>query len=1022
MLKLTKFFLERKMWGDLVVIALIFLGITAVLQSRKEGFPELSLNKVQILTVYPGASAEDVEIDITLKIEEKLKEVENIKEVISYSEDGVSRILVQGLENLSPQTFRRLFTDIDNAVAATDDLPPTISGRPVIDEITSADSPVYELAYTGDYTKLKPYLEDLATRLRKIKGIAGVDLVGVPDEEIVILIDASKAKNARIGIQQIAASIEGRNINGSGGSITTVEGERQISLYSKFSQYREVLETPIISNDLGFGVKLRDIARIERRPIDQKMLVRNNGKRGAFLAIRKNGPADLLETTDRVQHLISNEKLPPGVEQIALFDQSKLTRDRISLLVSNAVMGFILVFAVLTFFLNYRAAFWAGVGIPLTLLGMLIVLKLLDISINLISLGGFIIILGMLVDDAVVITEEFITNRGKGLPLKEAALLAVQRMWPPVVASSTTTMIAFAPLFAVGGFPGAFIWTIPLMVIVGLLFSLAESFFLLPSHLAHSKVDAAEENKLMKRLEMLYLKTLHVVLHHKFKTLTAFIVLTIISMLLLMNFIRKDPFPQDSAESFSVSLEFPAGSTSEHSEKILELVENEIQTVAAGDLAGISSRVGTNAEATTLDRGTQNNLAISFIYLTPYNTRQRTADLIISELDEKISRLAVTHKFTYSLNLNRIGPPMGKDIEIRVISNDDAKRLIAENHIKKYLSSLEGVSGVTSDRMVGTPQIIVQPNHDRLAVTGLKADELLTAIRMAIDGVQITEIYENNTELPFRIKVETPLNRSLINMLAVNSTKSLPIANPQGNIINLDTLVTLREKETEASITHIDSVRMTSVYAKIDTKKTSPLEVMKLAQKDLPEFESVKIEYDGQPVETVTIFGDLSFAGLLAVLGIYLVIALIFNSYTRPLVVMLSLPFMVVGIAFALVVHNIPGSMMVGIATVGLMGVIVNASIVLVDTIYSLAENGRPTVLNIIEGARSRLRPVFLTVSTTVLGVLPTGYGIGGFDPFLSHMSLVLAYGLLFATLIILIVVPVMLSLFKQIPTPQKEV
>ncbi|NUM42138.1 MAG: efflux RND transporter permease subunit [Leptospiraceae bacterium] len=915
MKNIVQFFIERKMVLDIFLAALFLFGYFSIVNSKKEGFPEIPLNKIFVQTIVPGGSAKDIEINVTSKIEDQIKEVEGIKEIISYSEEGVSKIEIQGLEKLKPSQFQKLFSDIENAISKIDDFPTNIKGKPSIWEVKSSDMPVMEIAYTGEYKNLKPYLEDLKERLRVLKGVSKIDIIGLGDEEILIKVDPVKARNNFLDLRAIANSLKMRNQEGSAGIIYSNEGEKKVTLEGKYKTTTELLNTELVTNELGNSIKLRDVAQIEFTPEDKKLIVRNNGKPGALLAIRKLGSEDLLKTVDRVNEVLKKEILPDGVESLVLLDQSTLTRDRINLLVGNSIMGFILVVLVLFYFLNFQTAFWTAFGIPFSLLGMLIFLKVMDISINLISLAGFIIIIGMLVDDAVVIAEKYNTNLESGMGKIDSAVNAVQRMWAPVVASALTTMVAFAPLFLVGGFPGAFIWTIPLMVIVGLSVSLSESFFILPSHLLHSNIKKVQQKKIMEVLENLYKKSLIWALLNKFKFLFTATVLLFLSLFLLKNYVKKDPFPQDAAEGFFVNLTFPLGYTSIQTESNLQKIENFLLNMPKEEILGLSSRIGVQTESSTIDRGIQNNLATIFVYLTPYQNRKRTANEIMENLRSEIKKLNAKDSFQYSLNLKRIGPPMGKDIEIRVISNNDSLREKKVKSIEEFLKNSKGVNNIDTNSIRGLDEYVLKLNYLVLSVVGLTAEDVLNSIRIAINGIVVTDMSRTDDTVNLRVLLDDKIH---FNDLKKNDQDSiqaknlLPIKNKQGNLINLDRMINIQEKTSLASVKHINSIRAEILTAGVDQEIISPVELMDLVRKNFPDEKNLQIQFSGQPLETNLIFSGLTTAAIFAILGIYLIIALIFQSYTRPIVVMLSLPFMAIGLAFVLVTHNIPGSMMVG--------------------------------------------------------------------------------------------------------------
>ncbi|MBW1812580.1 MAG: efflux RND transporter permease subunit [Deltaproteobacteria bacterium] len=1002
MSNLVKFFINRPMLINIIVLAVIGLGIKSVIEVRKEGFPEISMNKVIIQTIYPGSSAGDVELNVTVPIEDELEEVEGIKEVLSFSEEGVSRIEVQADDNASPEEFRKLYNDIESALASLSDLPEDIEGKPSISEFTSSDIPVMEVSFTGQYEILKSYIDRLEPKIKKLSGVANVTVIGLPDEEVQILVDPIRAREYKIDLKMIFHAIQKRNLEGSGGTLESIIGEKKVVFLSKFVHYKDVLETNIIMNDADFGVKLKQIASLKVIPKEMNLIVRNNGDRGATLSIKKTGSSDLIRTVDGINSLLKKETFPEGVSMKVLFDQSRLTRDRISLLAGNAVIGFILVVAVLFMIFDAKTAVWTAFGIPFTLFGMFIFLYNYGISLNLISLGGFIIIIGMLVDDAIVIAEETNSNKELGMEPKEAAVEAVKKMWIPVAASCLTTMVAFSPLFSLGGFPGKFIWAIPLMVIVGLTISLFESYFVLPAHLSHGKVKKYVKKSFVAKIEHLYKKAISRAVKFRYPFLSFMIILLLLSAVLFSKFVSKDPFPQDAAEGFSIAATLPKGSHAEETEKTVFEMEKLLLKLPENEIIGFSTRIGTQSLLSETTRGTRNNIAVIFVYLKPFSQRKRTAEQIMDALNKDIKRAVDQSRCLFAMNLSRLGPPMGRPFEIRIISNNNELRDNKEKEIRKYLETLPGVYDIENDDVEGKNELNLKINHDILSRTGLTVEDVLTTLRIAFDGIIVSSLSNVDKTIEFRLRLNS---RARADKQFIDS---LPIANSNGNIINLSMFTTLVEQPSRAGIHHVNGNRATTLFGNTDLKKISPVEVMNRVSSRFSSDDTVSIEFSGQPVETNLIFSGLGSAALAAFIGIYFLISLILNSFSKPLIIMSSIPFLVIGFAFVLITHGIPASMMGGIAMVGLMGVIVNNSIIMVHTISRLAVNGSITKENIIQGSVSRLRPVFLTTITTVLGVLPTGYGIGGSDPFLAHMSLVLAYGLLFGTIITLFMVPLL--------------
>ena len=998
--KIVEFFLHRPLLVNLIVIAVIGLGIKSAFESKKEGFPEISMNIVNIRTIYPGASAKDVELNVTVPIEDALGEVEGIQEIKSISEEGISAITVYADDNASDREFQELYTEIDNALSKVNDLPGDIDSMPSISKFSSKDVPVLEVAFFGPYENLKTFIPFIETKIKKVDGVAAVDVIGLPDDEVQILVDPVMARKHMIGLGNIAMAIKKRNLEGTGGTLESFIGEKKIVSYNKFQKYEDVLDTNIVMSVDGYGVKLKDIAKIEVLPEDVNLLVRNNGKRGVYITVKKKANKDIIKTVDKIKEVLKNAHRSENIKYMVLFDQSEFTSTRLKILQSNALLGFVLVTALLFLIFNIKTAFWTAFGIPFSLLIVMIFLKQSNISLNLISLGGFILVIGMLVDDAIVISEEINSNKEKGMEPKKAAIEAVKKMWVPVTGACLTTMIAFSPILAFGGLPGKFVWVMPLMVIVALTASLFESFFVLPAHLYHGKSYKPVKKPFIIKAEKIYRSLLTKALNKKYFVLLFMILILLASLLTMKNFVKKIPFPQEASEGFLVKATLPKGTNLNKTLKEIKIIEKIIMDLPKNEFKGISTRIGTQNELSSTDRGTQNNIAIIFVFLTEYSERNKTAEMIMEGLRKPLDN-AISRNTKYSLILRRIGPPIGRDFEIRITSNDDELRYGKEKEIKEFLSTIKGVHDVDNNETEGKDEWNLNINHDILSQTGLTVEDVLMTLRIAFDGQVITDMTNLSKEVNFRLRLNKKgrADRKFIN--------NLPIMNKQGNLINLKEFINMEERPSTAAIHHIDAKRTLTIFGNTDIKIITPVEVTDKIKKKFHSSEKVEVSFSGLSVETNKIFGDVGGAAAIAVLGVFLIISLIFNSFKKPFIVITIIPFGIVGIVFSLITHNLPASMFSGIAMVGLIGVIVNDSIVMVHTITDRAKSKGITKKVIIDGAVSRLRPIILTTLTTVLGVLPTGYGIGGYDPFLSQMCISIAYGLLFGTIILIFFVPI---------------
>lgn len=1006
MKSIVHFFLERSMLVNLIIFLVFALAFLSLSKMKKEAFPEVAMGRFVIKTIYPGASAGDVEVNVTLLIEDALKEVAGIQETRSFSREGISIIDITSDENIKIDELRKLYLDLDSVIARIDKFPNGLKGKPIIQEITSSDVPILEIAFSGSYDQLKNFLPEIKDRITRIEGVSSVTTIGLGDEELHILVDPELARKEFVDLLSVANSVKKRNLHGSGGTLRSFLDEKKIVSYEKFEKPEDILGTIIRMSPDGYGTKLKNIAKIEHQPEDLKLIVRNDGKRGATLLIIKKANADIMNTMDSVHKYLDQLKLPSGVTFKKLNDGSKLTRNRISLVLGNAVMGFILVLVTLLLVFDMKTAIWTAFGIPFSLLGCLIILKIQGLSLNTFVLGGFILVVGMLVDDAIVIAETINSNLEKGMNPKEAAATAVESVWTPILASSATTMIAFLPLVSLGGTPGKFIWMIPFVVILTLLISLFESYFLLPVHLSHGKKSNIEKKKFITIIENKYKATLSKILHHKFLFALFIILLMVSSLVIVKKFLKMDPFPQEGSEGFTISLLLPKGSSLEKTETVINRVDELLsKLLPPEELDGFSSRVGTNSENSGTEIGSLSNSGIIFVYLKPYETRKRTSEQIRESIKKELDNLIKNDVVSFSTKIIRFGPPMGKAFDIRIINNDPKIRNEQIVEIKKYLSTFSGVYDVEDDNIEGKDELILKINHELLSRTGLTVEEILTTLRIAYEGIIVSDIVNMDRKLNIRLRLNEKA-RSDIHFI-----HKLPILNRLGQEINLKEILSVTESKSSDEFQHINGKRFSSVYGNLNKELISPSEIMKKVKTEFMSKPNYNIEFAGEPIENAKIFQNLAIAAIFAFLGVYLIIALIFNSYIKPFIVILAVPFAIIGVIYSIFIHGMAMSMFVGIALIGLMGVIVNNSIIMVFTTSELSGENEITESIIVDGSVQRLRPILLTTITTILGLLPTAYGIGGHDPVLSPMSLALSYGLLFGTVIVLFFIPTVYSI-----------
>jgi multidrug efflux pump subunit AcrB/outer membrane protein TolC len=990
---------------NIIIIALMVLSLRTLLSIQKEGFPQVSFNTVVIQTFYQGASALDVESSVTIPVEEAIEGVSGVAEVRSSSRENISIVTVEIDDNTSAAGFREILDDINQAIDTIDNFPDGIEG-PTTQQVKSTDQPIIEIGITGPLEQVRQFTPTLKRKLKFVTGVAQINQIGLPDQELNIIVDMKKARQFAVDIQTIMHAIQTSNIDGTVGALDTYENKKKVVIYNKEDRYEDILNTVLRMSVDGQGITLRQVASVALQPKETNLTVRTNGAKGSSLQIINKADADIIQTIDGVNEVISKTEIPEGLQVSLLNDKSKFTRERLKLLGSNALFGYGLVLLLLYLVFGFRVAFWTAFGIPFSVFGAILLLPSVDATFNALSIGAFVLVLGMLVDDAIVVTEQISQLRETGMNAKEAAAKGVAMIWKPVLASALTTMIAFSPLAQLGGLPGKFIWVIPVIIVLALIFSLIESFFFLPVHLSHIPNKKQTKSKFILMLEELYRFVLNWTLKLRYFVVIAAIGIVVLAAMTANSGLTKESFPQEGAEQFTIEIDLPPGASLSRAEDELKKAEAVINALPNKELIGYTTRIGSKNLIQTSDRGTLENSGIVIVYLTPFGERTRTAQTIIEELRPNI-KAALSKKAHFVADIVRVGPPIGKSFEIQVSSNDDNQRKQKISEIKQYLMLKDGVLDISDDIVNGQNEIILKINKAKVAEAGLTVKDVLTSYRIALNGVVVTNKVGINGTVDYRLRLDQSSRSS------VESLSKIQIRNNRGRLINFGRLVSFEEVNAIGEQLHINAIRTNTVYGSVN-KDIQPIELLNDSLREaFPSTSAVTIRLEGEEKDNEEIFGSLIIAGLIALLGTFLVISVILDSIFKPLIVMSVVPFGAAGVIFTLFFHSMPISMFSMISLIGLTGIIVNGSILMVYSIGGSPAKDKDE--GIKTGAVGRLRPILLTTFTTFFGLIPTAYGAGGYDFFISPMCLTMGWGLLFGTTAVLILVPVLYKLGDDI-------
>jgi len=1008
-----RFFTERHLLANAMTVMIMLLGSASLLTINREEFPNASPGYLRISTSYSGASPEDVELNITNPLEDALKGVTGIKHITSTSAENSSSIGIEIDEDVDQE---ETYDEIVDAVNSVNNLPED-AGDPRIRKFDPRKKSIMRFGLSSDalsYAELRDYVHQLEKLLLEVPGVAEVGLSGYRSREVRIEVSPDKMMQHGISLNEISQAISAYNIRAAGGSLEAAGGEKNVITLSQFTDPLEVGDVIVRSYASGAVVHVKDVATVEDTFEEEDRITRINGKPAISLSVTKNANADLVSTADAVNAVLAEEQaaLPAGlIDFLITDDDSEAVRDKFEIVKTNGAIGLVFVLLVLALFLNLRTSFWVAMGIPISLLGVLMCLPFFDVELDSLTMSAMVLVIGIIVDDAIVIAENIFQHRERGEPALAAAVNGLHEVAMPVFTTIVTTILAFLPMFFIKGMLGKFIYVVPLTVILSLSMSLLESYFILPAHLLpglrgpeHRQVGRRWFYPVRERFERLLAQMLQLRYVWVF---TACLILAA-SLLYASSSIKFKLFARGkNIDTVDLTLRMPLGTDLDTTSAKMQEVEDLMADFPKNEIAGYMSRIGSGGF-----RGASGpHLGTLTLYFPPTSELGRPVNAIIQNVRAAISQIQGVESL--SLGMSMRGPPTGRAIEIMVKGADKPTRNAAISAIMTFLNGIDGVSDLERDDKAGKTEIVIQPKASLLARYGLTVSDIAQTIRTANEGQVATTTRYGDEDVDFRVGLADEHRRG------VAFLKHLKVTNKQGELINLEEVATFTERTGVYALYHEEGEPTITLTGEVDETLITPLEVMAAVQQEfdfdkLREYPGVRLDIGGEAADSQQAITDILTSFALAAVGIYFLLMLLFNSLTQPLIVLATIPFGVAGVIFALALHGITQTtFFAGIGVVGLAGVVVNDALVLVDHLNGLKRRHttpstplRVTTELIAQGAADRLRPVLLTTVTTVAGLLPLTYGVGGEDAMMAPMAMALGYGLLFATPITLILLP----------------
>jgi len=1015
---IIRFLVERSLVVNLISVFLLALGlVTSVMLLRIEAFPNVNLDQVHINVVYPGASPEELEQLVITPIEQELRSLNGIDSMKSTAFPGSGRIVME----LDPDANNRarISSEISLAVDRAK-LPADLPYDPSVLEVDGGVFPIIRMSVSAplDELALKRLGDKLQDDLLNIEGIAKAQILGERKAEIRIVVDPERMRQHHITVRDLVNKVKGWNLNAPGGDILTAAGQKTVRIVGEFSDIHDAQDLVLRANDRGDIVRLMDVADIEEALVEPQTLEDIAGEPALSFLILKKSDADIIKTVDRIKAYIETIPAIYGNDlTVKTFqDFSRFARVRLGVLTNNGILGLGLVFITLLLFLRFSVAMTTTWGLPIIFMSGIFSLYLAGMTLNLISMMGFIMVLGMLVDDAIIIGENITWHMEQGVRPMQAAVQGAMELLGPVTTTIMTTVAAFLPMMFMSGIIGKFIIAIPMVVISLLIFSWLESFLILPSHVAH--VTHADkhppERKWLIALEDFYVRVLAWAL--RFRWLTVMVaILVLVAAMMLARTMSFQLFPPEGVDEFIVRVIAKPGTDLRSMRQNLKDVDTEMRAYINPDYLQAtlarSGDISVDQGDPLTQRGSRYG-QIRAIYTPAVSRAGHNAMDDMYRLDHILKEKFPA--FDIATTALRPGPPVGRALEVSISAHKDVQTQQAARQLMQYLQTIDGVTMIDSGLRRGDDELHLILDRERATYVGVDLANVAQTIRAATGGLVVSTVRRGTEELDVTIRFPDTAGKD------VDQLASLYVSNNRNDRVPLSKISYFESHPGYTTIRHSEGVRIVNVVADVDVIKLSSLALNTLVLEHQAEwlgdlYDKVNVHYGGEEEKNQESFVSLIIAFAFALVAIFFILAIQFNNMSYPFLVMLAIPFGAIGIIFSFYLHNIywkpmPLSFFSSLGMVALTGVVVNSSLVLLVFIQRARQSGLEMIDAIMQAGRRRLRAVLLTAMTTVVGLLPTAYGWGGLDGFVSPMALALSWGLTFSTLVTLIVIPAALA------------
>jgi multidrug efflux pump subunit AcrB len=1014
-MSVPSFAVRQPVLVNLVAISMVLVGALVLHAMHRESLPTMPTGWGSVTTVYAGASPEEIEQLITIPVENAVGDVDKIDEIWSSSKEGVSYVSFKFDTDVEDMTAAMM--EVSNEINRIDDLP-LDAERPVAREF-KVDFPTIAVAVRGEVPEvvLRQVGKDLADRIERLPGVSGTWRNGIRDREFRVDVDPDRLAAYQLPLTAVTQALRLRAANVPAGT-TKGEGDaRLVRGMTRVANIEEVADVVIRPDPGGGSVRVGDVADVRDAFAPGKYSGRVNAEPAIVLTVRKDEQADSVRISEDVHALVEQLEptLPPGVKIDLFGDAAAAVEHSLGMLYGNAAVGLLLVLVLLWVAVGARNATMAAIGLPVALAGAIIAMDMMGITINMMSLLALILCLGVVVDDAIIIIENIYRHMEEGMPRRKAAVVGTQEVFWPVVASTLTSWAAFLPLLLMEGVLGDFFAIIPKVVVAALAASLIEAMFVLPSHMAdfgrlsHRKAATGSQTgppatRLQRaggRILTVYERILRWSLHHR--ATVVFAAYGLFALMIGVAFSVKDVilFTEGDPDMFDVRVRMPTDASKEETEALLATLDARILELDSPDIEATVAVRGMTR--TDMGISTGDHMGMVSVFVVPATERSHVhagRELVteVSSLYDDVvgpARLEVVEV--------RPGPPRGAPVAVRIQGNDHERLVELAEQVLAEVRRTPGTRNSNLDYELGKQELQIRVDEQRAALHGLTPEMVSAWLRGAFGATPVATLQEGDDEIDIVVQLREDVLED------PSRIASLQLIAPNGDQVAIKDIADVSHSRGPGAVRRFQQKRLVSVLSAIDETVTNSGEVNEQLREQLAPLEAanpdVHFEYGGQFEETQESVDSLFRAFVIAMLLIYTILATQFQSFSQPTVVMAAIPLSLIGVCGGFLLSPKPIGLISLVGVVGLTGIVVNDSLVLVDFINKRRSRGLALDEAIVEAGMLRLRPIFLTSITTIAGLFPLSLAVDSL-PHLAPMAQVMVYGLTFSTLLTLLVVP----------------